>query len=151
MVHKMELNNTNEKISSLTKEAEGLKGKLEDERQKLNDTTLSNVADRLEIVTYLNIKPRRVLKGHVAKVLCTNWSPDKRHIVSSSQVFRICSLQFVLLTHSVSFLGWQVNSVGCIYNKQGAGFYNANHLGYVLCLFAIWKFHCYWVRYFGNI
>lgn len=47
---------------------------------------VATVAERLEIITFLNIKPRRVLKGHQAKVLCSDWSPDKRHIVSSSQV-----------------------------------------------------------------
>uniref|UniRef100_A0A1B6D8A7 Uncharacterized protein n=1 Tax=Clastoptera arizonana TaxID=38151 RepID=A0A1B6D8A7_9HEMI len=72
-------------IETLTKEADSLKVKLEDERQKLNDVTLSTVAERLEVINYLNIKPRRVLKGHQAKVLCSDWSPDKRHIVSSSQ------------------------------------------------------------------
>jgi guanine nucleotide-binding protein subunit beta-5 len=46
---------------------------------------VSSVAERLEMISYLNIKPRRVLKGHQAKVLCSDWSPDKRHIVSSSQ------------------------------------------------------------------
>lgn len=46
---------------------------------------MSSIADRLEVINYLNIKPRRILKGHQAKVLCSNWSPDKRHIVSSSQ------------------------------------------------------------------
>ncbi|KAJ8925660.1 hypothetical protein NQ315_009505 [Exocentrus adspersus] len=74
-----------ETIESLTKEAEALKKKLEDERQKLNDITLATVADRLDIINYMNIKPRRTLKGHQAKVLCSDWSPDKRHIVSSSQ------------------------------------------------------------------
>lgn len=47
---------------------------------------VGTVAERLEIINYLNIKPRRTLKGHQAKVLCSDWSPDKRHIVSSSQV-----------------------------------------------------------------
>lgn len=42
-------------------------------------------AERIEMITFINIKPRRVLKGHTAKVLCSDWSPDKRHIVSSSQ------------------------------------------------------------------
>ncbi|KAG8256047.1 guanine nucleotide-binding protein subunit beta-5-like [Homalodisca vitripennis] len=74
-----------ESIEALTKEANSLKTKLEDERQKLNDVTLSTVAERLDVINYLNIKPRRVLKGHQAKVLCSDWSPDKRHIVSSSQ------------------------------------------------------------------
>ncbi|XP_076248785.1 guanine nucleotide-binding protein subunit beta-5 [Calliopsis andreniformis] len=74
-----------EHIEKLTKEAESLKIRLEDERQKLNDITLATVADRLEAITCINVKPRRILKGHQAKVLCSDWSPDKRHIVSSSQ------------------------------------------------------------------
>lgn len=111
----------NDKIAALTKEAENLKLKLEEERQKLNDVSckcikvryyccsksnsmkivffihfykftflllhplVTTVAERLEMITFINIKPRRVLKGHQAKVLCSDWSPDKRHIVSSSQ------------------------------------------------------------------
>lgn len=115
MTETTQMNNTSDKIASLTKEAENLKLKLEEERQKLNDVAckfpnafcfllcpklepspfkfilsfgthiVSTVADRLEMITFINIKPRRVLKGHQAKVLCSDWSPDKRHIVSSSQ------------------------------------------------------------------
>ncbi|XP_035735405.1 guanine nucleotide-binding protein subunit beta-5-like [Vespa mandarinia] len=77
--------NEPEHINKLVKEAESLKIRLEDERQKLNDVTLASVADRLEGINCINVKPRRVLKGHQAKVLCSDWSPDKRHIVSSSQ------------------------------------------------------------------
>lgn len=99
------INNTNDKVAMLIKEAETLKSKLEEERQKLNDLNcefakkfyhkinlhlnpsfaVSSVSERLEPITFINIKPRRVLKGHQAKVLCSDWSPDKRHIVSSSQ------------------------------------------------------------------
>lgn len=74
-----------ETVDNLTKEVETLKTKLEDERQKLNDVSLSSVSERLELIAFLNIKPRRLLKGHQAKVLCLDWAPDKRHIVSSSQ------------------------------------------------------------------
>ncbi|XP_026680495.1 guanine nucleotide-binding protein subunit beta-2-like [Diaphorina citri] len=75
-----------ESIEALTREAESLKHKLEEERQKLNDVTLATVADRLETITFINIKTRKTLKGHVSKVLCSDWSPDKRHLVSCSQV-----------------------------------------------------------------
>ncbi|XP_061721026.1 guanine nucleotide-binding protein subunit beta-5 [Cydia pomonella] len=74
-----------ETLESLLREAEALKQKLEEERQKLNDVTLASVAERLEAINFPNLKPRRVLKGHQAKVLCSDWSQDKRHIVSSSQ------------------------------------------------------------------
>jgi len=52
----------------------------------VNIFVVANVAERLEEVSFLNIKPRRLLKGNQAKMLCCDWSPDKRHIVSSSQV-----------------------------------------------------------------
>lgn len=126
-------NNVSDKLTVLQKEAETLKVRLEEERQKLSDVTctylycstrniidifptcgvpqsyyhhalymlnlsyllcafnlctiyiVAAAADRIEMITFINIKPRRVLKGHTAKVLCSDWSPDKRHIVSSSQ------------------------------------------------------------------
>ncbi|KAK7601197.1 hypothetical protein V9T40_008638 [Parthenolecanium corni] len=78
--------NGNESIELLTKEADHLKQKLEEERQKLNDVTLATVAERLEHINFLsNIKTRRHLKGHQSKVLCCDWCTDKRRIVSSSQ------------------------------------------------------------------
>ena len=48
------------------------------------------------MVQGLNVKVRRSLKGHNAKVLCLDWSTDKRHLVSSSQV----SYYFVCLHYS---------------------------------------------------
>ena len=99
-----------ENIEKLAKEAESLKIRLEDERQKLNDVTrkllkifliitemiknksnflVAVIAERLEPISCINVKQRRILKGHTAKVLCSDWSPDKRHIVSSSQVQNI--------------------------------------------------------------
>ncbi|GIY91719.1 guanine nucleotide-binding protein subunit beta-5 [Caerostris extrusa] len=74
-----------ETVDTLHKEVENLKTRLEEERKKLNDVALSKVAERLESIQNLNIKTRRVLKGHMGKVLCSDWSLDKRHIVSSSQ------------------------------------------------------------------
>lgn len=64
---------------------------------------VATVAERLEIINYMNIKPRRVLKGHQAKVLCSDWSPDKRHIVSSSQV-QINIFTFLIFYGIGSFL-----------------------------------------------
>lgn len=47
---------------------------------------VSTAANRLDHLGNLNIKQRRLLKGHQGKVLCLDWSSaDKRHIVSSSQ------------------------------------------------------------------
>uniref|UniRef100_A0A131XLR3 Putative vesicle coat complex copi beta' subunit n=1 Tax=Hyalomma excavatum TaxID=257692 RepID=A0A131XLR3_9ACAR len=72
-------------VESLTREIEQLKARLEEERKKINDVSVTSLAGKVEPIKDLNIKLRRVLKGHQGKVLCSDWSQDKRHIVSSSQ------------------------------------------------------------------
>jgi guanine nucleotide-binding protein subunit beta-5 len=44
------------------------------------------VAQKLETINNFQLKARRVLKGHQGKVLAIDWSSDKRHIASTSQV-----------------------------------------------------------------
>ncbi len=79
-------------IEELQKEIEQLKKKIVEERAKLCDKTVVQVAEAIEPIQGLNIKVRRSLKGHNAKVLCLDWSQDKRHLVSSSQVGTILTL-----------------------------------------------------------
>uniref|UniRef100_A0A667WLD0 G protein subunit beta 5 n=1 Tax=Myripristis murdjan TaxID=586833 RepID=A0A667WLD0_9TELE len=74
-----------ETLASLKNESESLKKKLEEERAKLHDVELHQVAEKIEVVSALSIKTRRVLKGHGNKVLCMDWCKDKRRLVSSSQ------------------------------------------------------------------
>lgn len=74
-----------EYLEQLANEAEELRKKLDAERHKLNDIPIQQAAERLDVMGALGVKQRRILKGHVGKVLCMDWSLDKRHIVSSSQ------------------------------------------------------------------
>ncbi|XP_061880439.1 guanine nucleotide-binding protein subunit beta-5b-like [Entelurus aequoreus] len=74
-----------ESLASLKRESESLKKKLDEERNKLNDVELNKVAEKVEVLSALAIKTRRVLKGHNNKVLNMDWCKDKRRIVSSSQ------------------------------------------------------------------
>ncbi|KAM5235541.1 guanine nucleotide-binding protein subunit beta-5 [Ctenodactylus gundi] len=74
-----------ETLATLRSEAESLKGKLEEERAKLHDVELHQVAERVEALGQFVMKTRRTLKGHGNKVLCMDWCKDKRRIVSSSQ------------------------------------------------------------------
>ncbi|KAI3377735.1 hypothetical protein L3Q82_008879 [Scortum barcoo] len=74
-----------ETLASLKRESDNLKKKLEEERGKLNDVELHQVAEKVEVLGALSIKTRRVLKGHGNKVLCMDWCKDKRRMVSSSQ------------------------------------------------------------------
>ena len=72
-------------IENLQREIEQLKRKIAEERTKLSDKSTAQVAEALDPIQGLNIKVRRSLKGHNAKVLCLDWCQDKRHLVSSSQ------------------------------------------------------------------
>jgi len=67
----------------------------------------------------MTIKARRVLKGHQAKVLCADWSSDKRHIVSSSQVlwvlkFNMFSSEYVLISCSNSHFRMEKSLFGML-------------------------------------
>ena len=82
----MSTNSDNLSIEDLQKEIETLKKRIIEEREKLRDKSVVQVAEGIEAVNSLNVKVRRSLRGHNAKVLCLDWSIDKRHLVSSSQV-----------------------------------------------------------------
>lgn len=59
---------------------------------------VKDVASRLNSLQGCHMKVRRILKGHQGKVLCMDWSDDKRHLVSSSQVsFRGNTNSIILL------------------------------------------------------
>ncbi|KAA0724674.1 AP-4 complex subunit epsilon-1 [Triplophysa tibetana] len=72
-------------LTTLKTESESLKTKLLDERAKLHDVELHQVAEKVEALGQFVMKTRRTLKGHGNKVLCMDWCKDKRRIVSSSQ------------------------------------------------------------------
>ena len=74
-------------VQSLQHEIEVIKAKIAQEREKIRDKTLQQVADIANVpsIDQLNIKIRKSLKGHNAKVVCLDWCSDKRHLVSSAQ------------------------------------------------------------------
>ncbi|KAG8001413.1 Guanine nucleotide-binding protein subunit beta-5 [Nibea albiflora] len=74
-----------ETLATLKNESQSLKKRLDEERNKLNDVELHQVAEKVEVLGALSIKTKRVLKGHGNKVLCMDWCKDKRRLVSSSQ------------------------------------------------------------------
>lgn len=91
----------------LLKEADNLKRKLEEEKAKLNDgesmafyillhIIVTFMSEHFDSIPSVNIKVRRVLKGHQGKVLSLAWSLDKRHVVSSSQVILYYIIPFIL-------------------------------------------------------
>ena len=63
------------------------------------------VAETIEPIQGLNIKVRRSLKGHNAKVLCIDWGSDKRHLVSSSQDGKLILIELLALFYHLKYQG----------------------------------------------
>lgn len=74
-----------ERIAAARKEAETLKEKIKQKKDALADTTLREVASEIPELTKINMKVRRTLKGHLAKIYAMHWATDKKHLVSASQ------------------------------------------------------------------
>ncbi|KAI9616328.1 hypothetical protein KEM48_005244 [Puccinia striiformis f. sp. tritici PST-130] len=74
-----------EKIAAARREAETLKEKIRAKRDQLADTTLRAMAAEIDPLPRIPIKPRRTLKGHLAKIYAMHWAQDQRHLVSASQ------------------------------------------------------------------
>uniref|UniRef100_A0AAR2JY43 G protein subunit beta 5 n=1 Tax=Pygocentrus nattereri TaxID=42514 RepID=A0AAR2JY43_PYGNA len=106
-----------ETVSTLRAESENLKAKLEEERAKLHDVELHQVAEKVETLGQFVIKTRRTLKGHGNKVLCMDWCRDKRRMVSSSQVIMRSAAVCVLQEHAVTMPCTWV--MACAYAPSG--------------------------------
>uniref|UniRef100_A0A8C2Y175 Guanine nucleotide-binding protein subunit beta-like protein n=1 Tax=Capra hircus TaxID=9925 RepID=A0A8C2Y175_CAPHI len=74
----------NEMLASI-KIRPSLKDKLEEEKAKLPDLELHQVAKHVEAPEQFVMKTRRTLTGHGNKVLCMDWFKNKRRMVTSSQ------------------------------------------------------------------
>uniref|UniRef100_H2YK82 Uncharacterized protein n=1 Tax=Ciona savignyi TaxID=51511 RepID=H2YK82_CIOSA len=73
-------------LENLRKEAEQLRNKLQADRKNLNDAELFVMGKKAEASSpTIQVRCRRILKGHASKVLDMDWSLDRRRIVSSSQ------------------------------------------------------------------
>lgn len=88
-----------ERITASRREAETLKEQIRMRKDALADTTcrqrclcryqanflVRSLAAEVESLSRVMIKPRRILKGHLAKIYAMHWASDKRHLVSASQ------------------------------------------------------------------
>lgn len=81
---------------------------------------VSCVAERLEPLSLSGIKLRRVLKGHQAKVLCADWSPDKRHLVSSSQDGKVIVWDAFTASKELAIAMPSTWVMACAYAPSGA-------------------------------
>ncbi|KNC84491.1 guanine nucleotide-binding protein subunit beta-1 [Sphaeroforma arctica JP610] len=72
-------------MEALKQEAADLKSKIQAERQAKNDSTLEEICKDVAAIPKVNMRVRRNLRGHLAKIYAMHWSADNQHIVSASQ------------------------------------------------------------------
>merc|ERR1712002_296525 len=72
-------------LDKLRQEADELKNQIRLSREKAADATITDVAERLEPLGRLTFRPRRTLRGHLAKIYAMHWAADSRNLVSASQ------------------------------------------------------------------
>lgn len=74
-----------DEVERLQKEAEELRAKIKAARQKAADTTLNQEGRKEKSRISVSLRPRKTLRGHLAKIYGMHWSTDSRHLVSASQ------------------------------------------------------------------
>nr|XP_042907432.1 guanine nucleotide-binding protein G(I)/G(S)/G(T) subunit beta-1 [Parasteatoda tepidariorum] len=72
-------------LDSLRQEAETLKNTIRDARKAACDTTLVQATANMEPVGRIQMRTRRTLRGHLAKIYAMHWGSDSRYLVSASQ------------------------------------------------------------------
>ncbi|KZS09771.1 Guanine nucleotide binding protein, beta subunit [Daphnia magna] len=72
-------------LDSLRQEAEALKNAIRDARKSACDTTLVQATANMEAIGRIQMRTRRTLRGHLAKIYAMHWGTDSRNLVSASQ------------------------------------------------------------------
>jgi len=72
-------------MEAMRKEAEQLKSVIRDARKAACDTSLAASCQSLEPVGRIQMRARRTLRGHLAKIYAMHWATDSRNLVSASQ------------------------------------------------------------------
>ncbi|KAG7216975.1 hypothetical protein INR49_001629 [Caranx melampygus] len=72
-------------MEQLRKEADSLKDQITAARKAVQDTTLQEAAGGITVVGRVQMKTRKTLRGHLAKIYAMHWSTDSKLCVSASQ------------------------------------------------------------------
>ncbi|KAI2658946.1 Guanine nucleotide-binding protein G(I)/G(S)/G(T) subunit beta-1 [Labeo rohita] len=76
---------TMSELEQLRQEAEQLRNQIRDARKACSDSTLSQMTASLDSVGRIQMRTRRTLRGHLAKIYAMHWGSDSRLLVSASQ------------------------------------------------------------------
>ncbi|KAF7658403.1 hypothetical protein LDENG_00013700, partial [Lucifuga dentata] len=76
---------TMSELEQLRQEADQLRSQIRDARKACSDSTLSQITAGLDSVGRIQMRTRRTLRGHLAKIYAMHWGSDSRLLVSASQ------------------------------------------------------------------
>ena len=68
----------NNDLEALRQETEQLKNQIREARKAAGDTTLIQACSGIEPVGRVQMRTRRTLRGHLAKIYAMHWSSDSR-------------------------------------------------------------------------
>jgi len=74
-----------DELDRLRNEAEQLKSVIKQRRNEVKDADLHQRSKNVDQLSRINMRARRILKGHLAKIYAMHWATDSRHLVSASQ------------------------------------------------------------------
>lgn len=77
--------NPTEELDRLYEEIENLQNYIQLKRKECQDTSLKEAANHIEPLGRIQMRTRRTLRGHLAKIYAMHWSADSRNLVSASQ------------------------------------------------------------------
>lgn len=72
-------------MEELRKECENLKDQITAARKAVQDTTLQDATASIQVAARVQMKTRKTLRGHLAKIYAMHWSTDSKLCVSASQ------------------------------------------------------------------
>ncbi|VDP38295.1 unnamed protein product [Schistosoma mattheei] len=72
-------------LDQLRQETEQLKSQIREARRVAADTTLQQATVNVEYISRTQLRSRRTLRGHLAKIYAMHWCSDSRNLVSASQ------------------------------------------------------------------
>ena len=78
-----------DELESLRQEAENLRFTIKEQRKKCKDTTLVQAALNVEPLGRIQMRTRRTLRGHLAKIYAMHWSKDSRNLVSAKLILAV--------------------------------------------------------------
>uniref|UniRef100_A0A663MN17 G protein subunit beta 4 n=1 Tax=Athene cunicularia TaxID=194338 RepID=A0A663MN17_ATHCN len=90
-------------LEQLRQEAEQLRNQIRDARKACSDTTLAQITTSLDSVGRIQMRTRRTLRGHLAKIYAMHWGSDSRFV---QVILKIRLLTSDLIPGFGSPMGW---------------------------------------------